>query len=197
VVPERSTRPRPAALCPGKSCHTVLDFNRLGIAASARLRYRALLAAAANQPAQQIRRRLPPLPPAAAAALQARRVSTDGCFQICANSCQPPGPSCWPNPVASGPASGGAAGGSAWSWGSFKSGGGLLGDLLPRSLGGPGQAAASGEPTADEERLGRGSAGGSASLARRPQAASALGWMGGSCSGPPAPDPSELRSLLP
>ena len=173
-------------LCPGKSCLTVLDF----IGQAHRrfrhdLRYRALLGGSRDQLRQQIEAGFPFLP--AGCSLQLDRVSTERVLSNLRESL----PSRRPQLLAECRRLG------ACSLAALLEGLGMeLGEfyrvagcwaLLQRELGW-GAGAASGEPTADEERLGRGIAGGLLHLDDPKR----LRWLVDQLQRPLAPDPASF-----
>ncbi|MCP9917549.1 DUF3427 domain-containing protein [Cyanobium sp. ATX 6F1] len=173
-------------LCPGKSCLTVLDF----IGQAHRnfrhdIRYRALLGGSRDQLRQQIETGFPFLP--AGCSLQLDRVSTERVLSNLRESL----PSRRPQLLAECRRLGACSlaellDGLGMELGEFYRVAGCWA-LLQRELGWA-VAEASGEPTADEERLGRGIAGGLLHLDDPER----LRWLVDQLQRPLAPDPAGL-----
>jgi len=147
-----------ALLALARAASRVLDFHRPGPSPlPATTPLPPPLLGGSRRPAAPADRSRLPLPPRRLQPPARIGLHGAGAFNIGAESLPKPPASLLANAVASGPARWRAAWrGSAWSWGSFYSGGGCWAFL--QRVGGGGQAAGlRGKPTADEERLGRGS----------------------------------------
>nr|WP_198949697.1 DUF3427 domain-containing protein [Synechococcus sp. 1G10] len=174
-------------LCPGKSCLTVLDF----IGQAHRrfrhdLRYRALLGGTRDQLRQQLETGFPFLP--AGCSLQLDRVSTERVLSNLRESLPSRRPQLLTECRRLGACSLAALlDGLGMELGEFYRVAGCWA-LLQRELGW-GAAAASGEPTPDEKRLGRGIAGGLLHLDDPER----LRWLVDQLQRPVAPDPAGLE----
>jgi hypothetical protein len=172
-------------LHPSKSCLTVLDF--IGQAHRSfrfDLRFRALFSGTRDQLEQQIKEGFPVLP--AGCSLQLDRVSSERVLSNLRESL----PSRRPQLLAEARRLGrcslaGLLEGLGMELGEFYKVAGSWA-LLQRELGWLAAGAASGEPTADEERLGRGIAGGLLHLDDPHQ----LRWLADQLRRPVAPDPA-------
>ncbi|MCT0231914.1 DUF3427 domain-containing protein [Synechococcus sp. CS-1327] len=175
-------------LCPGKSCLTVLDF----IGQAHRrfrhdLRYRALLGGTRDQLRQQIEAGFPFLP--AGCSLQLDRVSTERVLANLRESLPTRRPQLLAECRRLGRCSlASLLEGLGMELGEFYRVAGCWA-LLQRELGWGVTGAASGVPTADEERLGRGIAGGLLHLDDPER----LRWLVDQLQRPVAPDPAGLE----